>query len=694
MKDYATDRVHNIAFMGHSGSGKTSLAEAMAFDSGALTRMGRVEDGNTVSDFDAEERRRGMSINLSLVAVEWQGHKINVVDAPGFMDFLGEVHSACAAADVAVLVVDAVGGVEVGADLAWQVASEAGLPRMVFINKMDRENANHQRVLEQLQAAFGANFVPLQLPIGRETNFNGVVDLISMEAYLGPKGDKAAAPADLAAAVAAGRTALVEAAAEGDDELIMKYLDGEELTSDEVRAGLAAGVRQGAIVPVCFGSATHNLGVQAFMQAVVAAAPTFLTSTGVKARTGDDAEVVLSPDPAGPVIISAFKTIADPYVGKLTYFRVVSGTLRGDSRLHNPRTSSEERLGQLYVMRGKDQINIDHLALGDIGAVAKLNTTITGDTLGPRDALHSVIPPVYPDPLYEVAVMPKTQQDSAKMGAALTRLTEQDPTLRWRFEGGTHQTILSGLGDTHIDVAVRNLEGKFGVNVETSVPKVPYQETVTRNAADQYRHKKQTGGAGQFAEVHMEIKPLPRGGGFEYDTNRVFGGAISNSFFPSIEKGIKSVLEGGVIAGYPVVDVRCEVYDGKMHPVDSKDIAFQIAGREVFKKIFEAAGPVLLEPIMNVKVTVPDEYVGDIIGDLNTRRALVQGMGQERGKSVIDAQAPLAEMQRYAADLRSLTQGRGIYTVQLSHYAIVPANIAQEIIEAARKEREKEAENK
>lgn len=692
MKNYAADHVRNVALMGHSGSGKTSLVEAMLFNTGALTRMGRVEDGNTVSDFDAEERRRGISINLSLAALEWENYKINVIDVPGYIDFIGEVYSASSAADIAVLVVDAVSGVEVGTELAWQVAQEAGLPRMIFVNKMDRENASATRALQSLRDTFKGTFVPVQLPIGAEASFKGVVDLVSQQAYLGSKGDKAAAPADMADEIAEALTALVEAAAEGDDELIMKYLEGETLTAEEILRGIESGIRSGSVIPVCFGSATHDIGIQAFMHALTAFVPPFVTSTGV-ALQGDGEPVRLSPTPTGPVALYAFKTIADPYVGKLTYFRVVSGTMRGDSRLFNPRTGSEERIAQLFAMRGKEQIVVEQLAVGDVGAVAKLSDTITGDTLCPRDHQVRVAKPSYPSPLYEVAVSPKTQQDSAKMGPAMTRLSEQDPTLAWRFEAGTRQTILAGMGDTHIDVAVRNLETKFGVGVETSVPKVPYHETITRSAADQYRHKKQTGGAGQFAEVHMEIKPLERGGGFEYDTNRVFGGAISNSFFPSIEKGIKSVLEQGVIAGYPVVDVRCEVYDGKMHPVDSKDIAFQIAGREVFKKCFEQAGPVLLEPILNVKVTVPDDYVGDIIGDLNTRRAIVLGMGQERNKSVIEAQVPLAEMQRYAADLRSLTQGRGIYTARLSHYAIVPGNIAQEVIEASKKERKEKEES-
>ncbi len=677
--------------MGHSGAGKTSLAEAMLFSAGALTRMGRVEDGNTVSDYDPEEKRRGISINLTILPVEWQGVKLTFLDAPGYVDFVGEAHSAAAAADAALIVVDAVAGVEVGTEIAWQIAEDNGLPRIIYLNKMARENANPDQVIAELRSVFGANFVPVQVPIGAEANFKGVIDLLTRKASMGAEGKVEAVPAGLADDVEIGLMGLSEAAAGDNDELIMKFLDGEELTQEEIRSGLLAAVRQGSVVPVCFGDATHSIGVRSLMSVLAEIVPGYKSSRGVEAVNAAGDSVVLAPDAAGPVVLFAFKTVADPYVGKLTYFRVVSGELAiEEGRLFNPRSSVEERLGQLFVMRGKDQINVDRLALGDIGAVAKLGDTITGDTLARRNAQIAVTPPKYPSPLFEVAVSPKTQQDSAKMGPALTRLGEQDPTLRWRFEQGTGQTILSGMGDTHVDVAVHALQEKFGVGIETHLPKVPYKETVTKNAAEQYRHKKQTGGAGQFGEVHLEVKPLERGAGFEYSTDRVFGGSISNSFFPSIEKGIRSVLEQGVIAGYPVVDVRAEVYDGKMHPVDSKDIAFQIAGREAFKAAFEKAGPVLLEPIVQVKVVVPDAYVGDIMGDLNTRRGVVQGIGQERGKSVVEAQVPLAEMQRYAADLRSLTQGRGIYSIEPSHYAVVPGNIAVNVIEAAKKEREEE----
>ncbi|MER2598067.1 MAG: elongation factor G [Caldilineales bacterium] len=691
MKQYSADHVRNIALLGHSGAGKTALAEAALFDSGALTRMGRVEDGNTVSDYDAEEKRRSISINLTMLPVEWQGYKLNFLDAPGYVDFVGEEYGAASAADAALIVVDAVAGVEVGTEIAWQIAEDMGLPRIVCLNKMGRENANPQQVVAELAQIFGANFVPVQVPIGAEINFKGVVDLLGGKASVGPEGKTEAAPAALADDIEMAIMALNEAAAGDNDDLIMKYLDGQALSPEEVRSGLVAAVRSGSVVPVCYTDATHNIGVRAMLTLLAEVVPGYAGSKGVEVLDAAGESKALKPNAAGPVVLYVFKTVADPYVGKLTYFRVVSGELAAEEgRLNNARTGAEERLGQLLVMRGKDQINVDRLALGDVGAVAKLSDTITGDTLARRNAMMTVAGPKYPSPLFEVAITPKTQQDSAKMGPALTRLSEQDPTLRWRFEQGTGQTILSGMGDTHVDVAVHSLHEKFGVTIETHLPKVPYRETVSRNAAEMYRHKKQTGGAGQFGEVHMEVRPLERGAGFEYSTDRIFGGSISGSFFPSIEKGIRSVLEQGVIAGYPVVDVRAEIYDGKMHPVDSKDIAFQIAGREAFKLAFEKAGPVLLEPIVKVMVIVPDAYVGDIIGDLNTRRALVQGMGQERGKSVIEAQAPLAEMQRYAADLRSLTQGRGIYNIEPSHYAIVPGNIAVEVIEAAKKEREEE----
>jgi elongation factor G len=688
MKAYKTDEIRNIVLLGHGSAGKTSLAEAMLFHSGAMNRMGKIDDGTTVSDFDEEEIRRQISLSLALVPHEWKNTKVNVLDTPGTTDFIGEVISAMHIADMGLVVVDAVSGVEVGTELAWARADERELPRMVFVNKMDRDNADFGRTLDALSQMFGKNFVPLQLPIGGQSDFEGVVDLISLKARFGADGRPDEIPEQLADQVEESRVVLTEAAAEGDDELIMKYLEGEELTAAEIRHGLKAAILAGTAIPVLCGAATKSLGVATLMDDIIELAPApnevpAMTAQGVE---GDEE---LNADAAGALGALVFKTMADPYVGKLSYFRVYSGTLHSDSRYFNMRAGEEERFGQLSVMRGKEQLPVSHIAAGDIGAVAKLGATLTGDTICDRGHPLTIPSPVFPSPLFSVAVNPRTQADSAKMGATLTRLTEEDPTLQWTQEPSTNQTILSGMGDTHVDIAIRRMENRFAVGVETAVPKVPYRETITRTYQTQYRHKKQTGGAGQFAEVHVRVEPLPRGEDFDY-VWEVFGGRISSSFSSSIEKGIKSVMQQGVIAGYPVVDVRVAVTDGKEHPVDSKDIAFQIAGREVFRLAVLGAGPVLLEPIYDVEVVVPDEYTGDVIGDLNTKRARVMGMDQAPGKSIVKAEVPLAEMQRYATDLRSITQGRGLFSMELLRYDEVPAHLTQEIVEKAKREKEEE----
>jgi elongation factor G len=687
MANFTTDQLRNVVLIGHSSSGKTTLAESLLFDSGATSRRGRVEDGTTVSDWDDEAIRRKISVGASVVPCEWEGHKVNLIDTPGFIDFVGEIKGALSVADSALVLVDPVAGVEVGTELGWGYADERGLPRAVFVNKMDRENAHFERVLGNLREVFDRAIVAAWLPVGEGSEFRGVVDLVTMKAYLGETAAAGEVPADLVDVANETRTQLVEAAAEGDDELIMKYLDGEELTADEIAHGLRIGIARGNVIPVFCGSAVANVGSRLLLDALVSYLPSPVDVPRITIERSDSEEVTVSPDPSGPLAAYVWKTVADPYVGKISYFRVFSGTLKADSRVYSQPSGNEERISQVFAPRGKEQIVVPHLFAGDIGGVNKLSGTATGDTLGEKSNPLVIPRVIYPEPLYSVAVSPKTKADSAKMGPALTRLTEEDPTLSWRFEPGTKETILSGMGEVHLDLAIRRLESKFGVGLATAVPKVPYTESVTRSAADYHRHKKQTGGAGQFGEVHMEIRPLDRGGGFEFDTSRVFGGAISGSFFPSIEKGVRAAMEAGPLAGYPVVDVRCEVYDGKMHPVDSKDIAFQIAGREVFKKIFMQAGPVLLEPIMNVQISVPEEYMGDIMGDLNTRRGRVQGMEQTKGKGVITAQVPFAEMQRYAIDLRSMTQGRGLYAMQLSHYEPVPAHIVEGVIAQAKRER-------
>jgi elongation factor G len=692
MTNFTTEQLRNIVLIGHGSSGKTTLAEAMLFDTGVLSRRGRVEDGTTVADWDEEAIRRKQSVAASVVACEYKGCKLNILDTPGFLDFAGEARGAVSVADAGLVLVDPVSGVEVGTELGWGYLDERQLPRAVFVNKMDRENAQFDRALGLLREAFSGAFVPVFLPIGEGSDFKGVVDVIALKAYMGEAATVAEIPAGMSDAVEDARTNLVEAAAEGDDELIMKYLDGEELTAEEIARGLRAGIANGAIVPVFCGSAANNIAVRPLMDAMVAYLPSPAQRPAASAQRPNGDEAELPAVSTGPLAVVVWKTVADPYVGKLSYFRVVSGTIHGDSRLWSMPSANEERIAQLFYPRGKEQLATTALVAGDIGGVTKLANTGTNDTLSEKANAFELPRPVYPEPLYSVAISPKTKADSAKMGPALNRVTEEDPSLSWRQEQGTNETILSGMGEQHIELAVRRMETKFGVGLSTAVPKVPYRESITRSASDYHRHKKQTGGAGQFGEVHMEIKPLPTGSGFEFDTTRVFGGAIQNSFFPSIEKGIRSRLAEGPMAGYPVVDVRCEVYDGKMHPVDSKDIAFQIAGREVFKKTFLAAGPVLLEPIMDVHITVPEEYMGDIMGDLNTRRGRVQGMEQVKGKGIISAQVPLAEMQRYAIDLRSITQGRGFYTMKLSHYDPVPPHIAADIIAQSKKDRDESEE--
>jgi elongation factor G len=685
MKDYRTDKIRNVALVAHGGAGKTSLAEAMLYDTGATTRIGRVEDGTTVSDFEDEEIRRRISLSASLIPCEWNGYKINVLDAPGYLDFVGEITNALRVVDAALILIDATGGVEVGTELVWQYADQRSLPRMVVVTKMDRDNANHETALKALEAAFDARFVPLVLPIGKEQAFGGVLDLITMKARMGGKGVVSEAPAEVLRAAAPWREKLVEAAAEGDDELIVKFFEDEALTEDEIRQGLRQSIRAGALVPVYFVSGTANVGVASLMDTLTDLFPSPSESPADSADGADGPEPVTA-NSAGPLAALVFKTLTDQY-GTRSFFRVFSGTLESDSRTHNVNKGEEERMGQLFVMRGKEAIPVPRLFAGDLGTAVKLGYTETGHTLSDRGHPLTLQLAKYPTAVYEAAVRPRTQADQAKMAPALGRLSSEDLTLKWRMDPITKETILAGMGEVHLDVAMRRAESRFGVFVDMAVPKVPYQETVSKAFATQYRHKKQTGGAGQFAEVHLRVEPLERGQGFEY-VNEVYGGRISQSFIPSIEKGIRQVMAQGVIAGYPVVDVRAAVYDGKEHPVDSKDIAFQIAGREVFKLCVQGAGAVLLEPIYEVRVVIPADNMGDAIGDLNTRRARVIGMDQDGTKGVIRAQVPLAEIQRYANDLRSFTGGRGYYTLEFSHYEKVPANIQQEIVEKSRKEKE------
>ncbi len=688
MREYKTELVRNVALVAHGGAGKTSLSEAMLYDTGATNRIGKVEDGSTVSDFEEEEIRRSLSLSSSLIPCEWQEHKINVLDTPGYLDFIGDVKNALRVVDGALVLIDAVAGVEVGTELVWGYADERELPRMVVVSKMDRDNADFQLVLNALSTAFDVNFIPIVLPIGQEQDFCGVFDLVTMTARMGGNGEVGDAPANLLDAAAEWREKLVEAAAEGDDELIMKFFEDEELTEDEIKFGLKAAMKAGSLVPVYFVSGTANVGVIPLLETIIDLFPSPDKVAPDQAEGADGTETLIA-DSSGPLAALVFKTYTDQY-GKRSFFRVLSGSLESDSRAYNFGKRAEERLGQLYVMRGKDALPVSRLNAGDLGAAVKLGDTDTADTLCDKGHPLTAQLATYPSAVYEASVHPRTQADQAKMATALNRLSDEDSTLNWRMDPITNETILSGMGEVHLNVAIKRAESRFGTDLDMAIPKVPYKETITKPFSTRYRHKKQTGGAGQFAEVQLRVEPRGRGEGFEY-VNEVVGGRISQSFIPSIEKGIKQVMKQGIIAGYPVEDVLAAVFDGKEHPVDSKDIAFQVAGREVFKLCVLGAGPVLLEPIYDVAVIIPADNMGDTIGDLNTRRARVQGMEQEGKKGIIRAQVPLAEIQRYANDLRSFTGGRGYYTLEFSHYEPVPSHIQQEIIEKLEREKEEGA---
>jgi elongation factor G len=683
MKEYATDRIRNVAMVGHGSAGKTTLVEALLHFTGATTRMGKIEEGNTVSDFDDEEIRRKISLSASVIPLEYLDTKINLIDTPGFPDFVGEVKSALRVCDGSLVLVDSVAGVEVGTELTWQYCDEMKLPRFAVIAKMDRENASYERALESMKTLPGAKLVPVQLPVGEGSHFKGVIDLLAMKARMGAGREASEIPADLKAAAEAARVSLVEAAAEGEDELLEKYLGGVELNQEETLRGFRKAVRSGSCTPVFVCAGAPQIGLEPLLYNMVQVLPSPADLPPAEAEGKAGSEALPAAD-SGPLGVFIWKTTADPFVGKQTYFRVYTGTLHSDTRIWNNKKSVEERLGTLYIPRGKEGIPVKVVHAGDIGVVPKLSATVTGDTLCDKAHPLTFPMPVYPAALYAVAVMPKTQADAAKISPTLTRLCEEDMTLSWHNDHSTLQTILHGMGDQHIDVAIRRAEHKFQVGLHIETPRVPYRETITKKNEAEYTHKKQTGGSGQYGKVSMRVEPLAEGD-FEFE-NEVFGGAISTSYMPAIEKGVRSVMQHGAIAGFPVVKVKVAVTDGKEHAVDSKPVAFEIAGRQCFKLAVQGANPVLLEPIMTVKIVVPEASMGDVLGDLNTRRARVQGMDNDRGKSIVTATVPQAEMQRYTTDLRSITGGRGFFTMTFDHYEVVPKMVAEPIIANRQKE--------
>jgi elongation factor G len=675
MKEYPTEKIRNLVLLGHGGTGKTSFAEAALFVSGAINRLGRVDDGTTASDFDPDETKRKVSINASLLPIEWDGHKINIIDAPGYADFIGDAYGAMRAADMAVVTVCAVSGVQVGSELAWEIS--AGKPRAVLINRMDRENADFSGTLQQVQSELGRSCVALYLPIGSQDAFQGVVDLVEQKAYLGEKGTEGAIPGDMAGEVEAQRAQLMETAAENDEELLEAFLENGELTVEEIRKGLAIGIASGDLVPVFAASSAKTIGVTHFLDAITEYFPSPAHAT-VKAEDGKE----LKADPAGPLAAQVFKTTADPFVGKLTFLRVFSGTLKADSHVWNATKGLDERVGQLFVVHGKTHEAAPQLLAGDIGAVPKLSETLTSDTLTTKEAAVKLPPIEFPRPVFTVAVYPKSKADTEKMSSALARIVEEDPTLHVHRDPDTFETVLGGLGESHVEIACEKMKRKFGADISHQTPRVPYKETLTRASSSEFTHKKQTGGHGQYAKVTLKIEPLERGAGFEF-VNKTVGGSVPRQYVPAVENGVHEALIEGVLTHNPLVDVRVSLVDGKEHPVDSSEMAFKLAGSQAMKAGAEKAAPVLLEPIVNVRVKTPEAYTGDLVSDLNGKRARVLGITPEDKGTVIDAQAPLAEMQHYATDLRSMTQGRATFSLEFDHYEEVPEHVAKKVIEAA-----------
>lgn len=682
MKEYKTGQIRNIALISHNGAGKTTLVERLLFNTSVTTRMGDVQSGTAAMDFEEEEVSRHSSIATALAPIEWRDHKVNVLDTPGYADFIGEVNAALAVSEGAMVLVEAVAGVEVGTEIVWAEAEKRNLPRIVVINKMDRENVRAARALKSVEDNLSGNFIPLQLPIGEGASFKGVVDLLSMEARLGEKDERGPIPAELQDEAEAAHLAIVEAAAEGDDALMEKYFENDGLPDEDIVRGLRLAMQQGTAIPVIYSAPQANIAVVPLMNAMVRLFPAPNETEGFTATNAAGEEVTYKVDDSSPLAAFIFKTREDPY-GRMSYIRVFGGVLESDSRVWDAKSDSEVRVGTLQLLTGKEQTAVPRLHSGDIGAVVKLGDAHTNDTLCDKGNKLRLPAIEQPNPIAQVAIHPVSQSDVAKLNQALTRLTIEDPTLKWHTEPATHETILAGMGNTHLDIAVQKAKSKFGVHFNTTVPKVPYRETITKTNSAEYTHKKQSGGAGQYARVFLRVESLDDDAEFEFGSE-IFGGSISAPFVAATEKGCRQALEAGPVAGFPVVGVKAIVYDGKEHPVDSKEIAFQTAGREGFKQAMLGAGPVLLEPIFEVSVTVPADNMGDILGDMNTRRARVLGMDQEGTKSIVKAEVPLAEMQTYTADLRSMTQGRGVFAMKFLRYGRVPTHLQAEVIAKAK----------
>jgi elongation factor G len=684
-------KIRNVAFVGHGGVGKTSLVEALLHACGATTRLGKVDEGTTTTDFDPDEIKRKISLNTAAAFCDYKGHRLNLIDTPGYGDFVADARAGLRVAGAAIVVVDAVAGVQVQTEKVWKFANEYNLPRVLVINRLDRERADFYRTLESLQKRLKGRLVPLQLPIGSEAGFSGVVDLITMRALVSADGKPkdAEIPADLAEPARAYREKLAEAAAETDDDLLAKYLEEGAIGEEEMLGALRRAIMSGDVVPVLCASATRGIGVAPLLDLIAKELPSPAEQGPVEgADPRTKAAVKRAPDPKAPLCAVVFKTISDPHVGKLSVFRVYSGTLRADSQVYNATRDSRERVGHLGWLAGKTQKAVDALGPGEIGVVAKLKDTLTGDTLCDEASPVALSGISFPEPAISFAIQPKTRGDEDKISTALHRMAEEDPTLHHHYDPETKQLLVSGMGQLHVEVVVERMKRKYNVDVSLLPPRIPYKETVKGRAEVQGKYKKQTGGRGQYGDTWLRIEPLTRGGGFEF-VDDIFGGAIPRNFIPSVEKGVRDCMKRGIYAGYPVVDLKVTLYDGSYHDVDSSDMAFQIAASMGLQKGFMDAKPCLLEPVMNVEVTLPSEGAGDVIGDLNGRRGRIVGMEPEGDVVAVRAQVPMSEMLTYESSLRSMTGGRGGYSMEFSHYEEVPSQLAEKVVAAHRAEKDK-----
>jgi len=688
-----TSKIRNVGVVGHGGVGKTSLVEALLFSASAVTRLGKVDDGSTTTDFDPDEIKRKISINTSVAYCDWKGHHVNIVDTPGYGDFIADARAGLRVVEAAIVVVDAVAGVQVQTEKVWRFANDFELPRAIVVNRLDRERADFYRTLDSITRRLKGRAVPLHLPVGEEHGFQGFVDLVKMKAtlYSDGKPREADIPADVADRAREYREKLVEAAAETDDELLTKYLEAGSLDEGEMLKALRAGITTGKIVPVLCAAVGKNIGAPAVLDLIVHEFPSPIdrgevAGTDLKAKQAG----MRAPDPKAPITALVFKTLSDPHVGKLSIFRVFSGTLKTESTLTNPARGAKERMSHVSWLQGKTARNVESLGPGEIGVVQKLKETQTGDTLGDEVQLFELPRITFPEPAINFAIQPKTRGDEDKISNALARIAEEDPTVHHHFDPETKQLLISGVGSLHVEMTVERMKRKYNVDVSLLPPRIPYKETVKGRAEGQGKYKKQTGGRGQYGDTWLRVEPLSRGGGFEF-VDDIFGGAVPRNFIPSVEKGVRDCMKKGILAGYPVVDLKVTLYDGSYHDVDSSDMAFQIAASMGLQKVFMDAHPILLEPIMNVEVTCPTDTTGDVIGDLNSRRGRIAGMEPAGETAVVRAQAPMAEMLTYESSLRSMTGGRGGYSMEFSHYEEVPAFLADKVIKEVKAEKEKQA---